>query len=77
MYDHRVEAIEFRVAKECNKLTGIPIKNLKLKENLTLTFINRKGKIILPTGEDEILVGDTVMVVTTNNGFNSIEDIIR
>ncbi|MBQ1901873.1 MAG: Trk system potassium transporter TrkA [Lachnospiraceae bacterium] len=77
MYDHRVEAIEFRVAKPCNKLTDIPIKDLKLKDNLTLTFINRKGKIILPTGEDVISVGDTIMVVTTNNGFNSIEDIIR
>lgn len=77
MYDNRVEAIEFRVEKTCNNLTNVPIKDLKLKDNLTLTFINRKGKILLPTGDDVIQVGDTVMVVTTNRGFNSIEDIIR
>ena len=76
MYDNRVEAIEF-LAKNKSKVTDVKIKDLRLKKGLMLSFINRNGKIILPTGDDEIKVGDTVMVVTTNTGFNSILDILE
>ena len=53
-----------------------PVAKLNLKDNLLISFINRDGKIIIPKGSDEIKVGDTVMIVTTNAKFTSIEDIL-
>lgn len=76
MFDHRVEAIEFRVYEK-SAVTGIPLKNLSLKEGLLISFINRNGKIIIPSGHDSIEMGDTVMIVTTHTGFNDIQDILK
>ncbi|MBO5094957.1 MAG: Trk system potassium transporter TrkA [Lachnospiraceae bacterium] len=76
MFDHRVEAIEFRVSEK-STVTGIPLMDLTLKKNLLISFINRNGKIIIPSGHDSIEVGDTVMIVTTHTGFNDILDILR
>ncbi|MGN0393775.1 MAG: Trk system potassium transporter TrkA [Coprococcus sp.] len=76
MFDSRVEAIEFRV-DEASTVTGIQLKNMKLKKNLLITFINRNGSIILPSGQDDIMAGDTVMIVTTHTGFKDITDILK
>ena len=76
MFDHRVEAIEFRVYEKSG-ITGIPLKDLSLKKNLLISFINRNGAIIIPSGHDSIEVGDTVMIVTTHTGFNDIQDILK
>lgn len=76
MFDSRVEAIEFRV-KNVSKVTNTPLMELSLKKNLLITFINRNGSIIIPSGQDSIHVGDTVMVVTTHTGFNDILDILE
>ena len=75
MFDHRVEAIEFRVGEK-STVTNIPLMNLPLKKDLLLSFINRNGRIIIPSGQDCIKVGDTVMIVTTHTGFNDILDIL-
>lgn len=76
MFDHRVEAIEFRVEKQ-SEVTDIPLMELSLKKNLLISFINRNGTIIIPGGNDCIRVGDTVMIVTTHTGFNGIKDILK
>lgn len=75
MFDHQVEAIEFRVDGESG-VTNIPFKDLSLKKNLLVSFINRNGDIIIPNGLDCIMPGDTVMIVTTHTGFNDIHDIL-
>lgn len=74
MFDHRVEAIEFIVNGD-SKVTGTPLKDLKLKKDTLISFINRNGKIIIPTGSDSIMAGDTVMIVTKHTGFDTITDI--
>ncbi|MDD6666350.1 MAG: Trk system potassium transporter TrkA [Lachnospiraceae bacterium] len=75
MYDQKVEAIEFRVDSE-SRATQAPLSELKLKDSLMIAFINRSGEIILPSGSDQIQIGDTVMVVTTHTGFNDLDDIL-
>ena len=74
MFDYKIEAIEFLVDKPSH-VTDIPLKNLKLKNDVLISFINRNGKIIIPTGNDSIMVGDTVMIVTKQTGFDNINDI--
>lgn len=76
MFDSRVEAIEFRVS-EVAGLTGIPLKDLSLKKDLLISFINRKGTIIIPSGQDCILPGDTVMIVTKHLGFSDLHEILQ
>ena len=74
MFDYKVEAIEFLV-DEPSPVTDTPLKDLKLKKDVLISFINRNGKIIIPTGNDSIMVGDTVMIVTKQTGFDNINDI--
>ena len=76
LFDHRVEAIEFKVDQE-SEVTGTPLQALDLKRHLLVAFINRNGKIIIPSGQDTIERGDTVMVVTTHTGGNMNSSIIR
>lgn len=76
MYDSRVEAIEFFVSEK-SAITDVPLKDLTLKDNLLLCFINRNGKIIIPSGNDSIQKNDTVMIITKHTGFNQIQDILK
>ena len=76
MYDSRVEAIEFFVSENSN-VTDIPLRDLKLKKQLLICFINRNGKIIIPTGNDSIQKNDTVMIITTHTGFTNLQDIME
>lgn len=73
--DSRVEAIEFRV-NEPSAATGKLLKDMKLKKDVLIAFINRNGRILIPYGNVSIETGDTVMVVTTHTGFNDIRDIL-
>ena len=76
MFDSRAEAIEFKVTNE-SELTGKELRDLKLKDNLLISFIIHDGKTIIPTGNDKISVGDSVMVVTTHLGFTDITNILK
>ena len=75
--NNQVEAVEFRV-NEASAVTGRMLKDLKpkMKKDTLIASINRNGRILIPSGNDSIEVGDTVMVVTTHSGFNDIQDIL-
>lgn len=76
LMDDRVEALEFAISNS-TRITGIPLYQLKLKPNLLIGCINRSGKIIIPGGQDVLLPGDTVIVVTTNTGLQDVHDILQ
>lgn len=76
LFDNRVEAIEFLVG-EGAAVVGIPLYQLSLKDNLLIACINRDGRVIIPGGNDEIRVGDSVIIVTTHTGFHDVQDILR
>lgn len=75
LFSNRVEALEFSVDKDA-PVIGVPLMNLKKKDNLLITCIHRKNKVIFPRGQDAIEAGDTVIVVTTHSGFRDISDIL-
>lgn len=75
IFGSRAEAIEFIVENE-SAVTGKRLADMKFKNNLRIAYIRRKNNIIFPGGDDEIRVGDSVMVVTTNTGFQNIQDIL-
>lgn len=76
MFDYRAEAIEFHVDKK-SAVTDIPLMELKLKKNLLVAFIYRKGRAKIPGGQDMIRTGDHVIIVTTHSGFDDILDILE
>ncbi len=76
MFDRRVEAIEFCI-RESSAVTDTPLMDLNIKDEVLIATINRHGTIIIPSGSDDIRVGDTVMVVTSHTGFSDIRDILR
>ena len=75
VFDNRAEAIEFHIKQE-SAVVGVPLKKLQTKENLLIACIYRKGKVIIPGGNDEIRIGDVVIVVTMHTGFDDIDDIL-
>ena len=74
--DGHAEALEF-VIREESAVTGIPLMNISLKENLLIGCINRGGEVHIPRGQDCIMKGDTVVVVTSQKGLHDIRDILR
>ena len=73
--ENRAEALEFRV-NEASPVVGTPLSKLKLKPHLLVACLNRNGNILIPHGNDMIQVGDTVIIVTTNEGLRDITDIL-
>ena len=71
----RAEAMEFTV-RETSDLVDRPLSELKLKKNVIVASIVRKGQIETPKGSSVIKVGDKVIIVTTNTGFDDIKDIL-
>lgn len=76
LFDHRAEAIEFRV-DEPSAVTNIPLMDLPLKKHLLVSCIYRDNSILIPSGRDMVQIGDTVVIVTTHTGFNDILDILE
>ena len=72
----KAEALEFRVRAN-SFYCGVPLQQLKLKSNSLIGCISRDGKLITPRGGDTIEVGDSVVVVTTHGGMDSLDDIFE
>ena len=72
----KVEALEFLIKEDC-PIVGVPLQELKLKDNLLVCSINHKGTILTPGGQSVMSVGDTVVIVTTATGFHDIRDILE
>ncbi len=75
LMDGRVEAMEFNVGQDA-RVTWGTLKDLQIKKNTLICCINRQGKIIRPGGNDRIESGDSVVIVTTQRGLNTIDDIL-
>lgn len=71
----RVEALEFDVAEDFD-FTDTPLRSIRLKKNLIIAAIIRDGSVIYPNGETVLNVGDSVIVMTTNEQLYNLGDII-
>lgn len=75
MFDGRVEAISFHIG-ETSPVVGVPLMELKMKNNLLIACINRGGRIFFPRGHDAIEPDDSVIIVTAHTGLTDISDIL-
>lgn len=74
--DGKIEALEFIVKESIDGLTDTPLVNINRIKNSLLACIVRDESIIIPTGSDEIKVGDRVIVLTAGTKLNSIKEIL-
>ena len=76
LMDGKIEALEFIIKEDIAGITGIPLKDLKLRKGIIIACLVRGDKLIIPTGTDEIAAGDTVLTVSANKQINSIKEIL-
>jgi len=55
----------------------IPLKNLALKKNILICGIIRKRMVMIPNGNDEIHVDDSVIIISKDYHFSDITDILK
>ncbi len=72
--NENAEAIEF-IAKSITKHLGEPLHKLNLKKNILIAALVREGRVIIPGGNDKILPEDNVIIVTTQQKLNDLNDI--
>lgn len=75
LMDGKAEAQEFKVVSNSG-ITNIPLKELNIKKNILIAGIIRERIPIIPTGDDRILTGDRVIVVSERNRLQDLSDIV-
>lgn len=75
LMDGRAESLEFIVQNE-SSYTNVPLKELRLKQNILIGGILRSRKAIIPSGDDVILPGDRVVVIAGHRRLNTLEEIL-
>lgn len=74
--DGRAEALEFRVLNDPN-LINIPLSDIQLNDGVLICGIIRNHRVITPNGSDMMKMGDRVIIVTKNTGYNDLRDILK
>lgn len=72
----KVEASEF-IIKENSAITGVPLGQLKFKDNVLVAAILRDRKVIIPHGNDMLFPGDAVVIVSEIMALRDITDVLR
>ncbi len=74
--DDNAEILEFEAESNFKKF-DIPLQSLNLKRNLLIAGIIRNEILITPSGQDVIKEGDSVIVVTLEEGLDDLNDILN
>jgi trk system potassium uptake protein TrkA len=77
LIEDKVEALEFIVGDDADRIVGKQLSELKLKDNVLICCIQHKGTMITPKGHDIISAGDSLVVITTTLGLRNLNDILK
>ncbi len=77
LMEDNFEALECVIKEPVEGITGIPLKQLKLRRDVLIASIVHKDKIVIPSGNDKIESGDTVILFTSGVEINDIKDILK
>ncbi|EJN93314.1 Trk system potassium transporter TrkA [Streptococcus ratti] len=72
----RIETLQFEI-RQANKMAGKTLSSLKLKSDVLIAAIIRRGKTIFPTGDDVFEVGDKIVVITLRKNITHIYDLLK
>ena len=76
LMDGKAEALEFSIKSNLGFLNK-PLKELNLKPNVLIAGIIRERKTVIPSGDDMLLVGDKVIVLSLTARLQDLSDILR
>ncbi|MBQ6175211.1 MAG: Trk system potassium transporter TrkA [Clostridia bacterium] len=76
LLDGKAEALEF-LARAEDPYIGIPLKDLTMRPNSLVAVIVRRGKVIVPFGNDTIESEDSVVIITCESGLSDLNEVIR
>ncbi len=76
LLNNQVEALEFNVKGDA-EVIGVPLMNLDIKPDCLVALISRGRDIIFPSGQDKILPGDHIVVMSSRDRFDDIDDILK
>ena len=75
--DDNFDILEFQIKKDFAAINS-KLKDLKLKDGILVATIMRGKNIIFPSGNDEIKLNDTIIIIASNNcEVNDINDILE
>lgn len=72
----KAEALEF-IARAGDSYIGVPLKDLHVRSGVLVAVIVRKGKVIVPFGNDHIEAADSVVIIACENGVSDLNEVIR
>ena len=72
----KIEAAEF-IVKEGSPIVDKPLSELHFRENLLVAAILRDKNVIIPRGNDRILPGDHVVIVSELTALHDISDVLK
>lgn len=72
----KAEALEF-VARKGEAYIGIPLKDLTIRKGTLVAVIVRKGKVIVPFGNDHIEEGDHLVIIACESGISDLSEVIH
>ncbi len=76
LMDDQAEAVEFNVRDDA-RLVRRPLKELQFKQNILIAGILRNRSPIIPTGDDVILPGDRVVVMSAGHRLQDLSEILK
>ena len=74
--DGKAEVLEF-LLKENSAVCNIPLQNLKIRKNTLICCIYRNHQVIVPSGQDCMMPGDSVMIATSGYNISDIKEILE
>ncbi len=75
IFDEQAEAIEFLVREDV-KFLNRKLKDIYIINDIIIATIVRNDKIIIPSGDDKIELGDRVIIITKRDKLVDINDIV-
>ena len=72
----KAEALEF-IIKADSAVAGIPLADLHFRKNTLICCIYRNHQVIVPSGQDCMMPGDSVMIATSGYNISDIKEILE
>ena len=64
-------------ALETSPLIGVPLKELQLPPGIRIGGIHRKGEVIIPNGDTEIIANDRIIIFALTESVRQVEHLFR
>ncbi len=74
--DDKAELLEYNVGED-EDFVGKAINQLKLKDDIIVASIIRKGQVVIPSGKEVLCEKDSIIVSATGKVIKKVEDILK